>query len=48
MGAIPGAVAVQSWSQELLPHLHIHCIVTGGGLTEDGRWMIPKWTDQGK
>ena len=43
MGGIPGVVAqIQSWSQELLPHLHTHCIVTGGGLTEDGRWVRPK------
>jgi len=43
MGGVPGVVAdLQSWSQELLPHLHTHCIVTGGGLTEDGRWVTPK------
>jgi hypothetical protein len=43
LGGVPGVVAdLQSWSQELLPHLHTHCIVTGGGLTEDGRWVTPK------
>jgi len=43
MGGIPGVVAdLQSWSQELLPHLHTHFIVSGGGLTEDGRWVMPK------
>jgi hypothetical protein len=43
MGATPGVVAdLQSWSQELLPHLHPHFIITGGGLTEDGRWVTPK------
>lgn len=43
MGGIPGVVAdLQSWSQELLPHLHTHFIVSGGGLTEDGRWVRPK------
>jgi hypothetical protein len=43
MGGIPGVVGdLQSWSQELLPHLHTHFIVTGGGLTDDGRWIRPK------
>jgi hypothetical protein len=43
MGATPGVVVdLQSWSQELLPHLHTHFIITGGGLTNDGRWVSPK------
>jgi len=43
MGATPGAIAqIQSWSQELLPHPHTHFIITGGGLTDDGRWVRPK------
>jgi hypothetical protein len=43
MGATPGVVAdLQSWSQELLPHPHTHFIITGGGLTYDGRWVNPK------
>ena len=43
MGGFPGAVAqIQSWSQELLPHLHTHFIISGGGLTDDGRWVRPK------
>jgi hypothetical protein len=43
LGGTPGVVAdLQSWSQELLPHVHTHCIVTGGGLTEDGHWVTPQ------
>jgi hypothetical protein len=35
-----GLTAVlHTWSQTLLDHYHLHCIVTGGGLTRDGsRW----------
>jgi hypothetical protein len=36
-----GITAVlHTWSQTLLDHYHLHCIVTGGGLTGDGsRWV---------
>ena len=31
---------LHTWSQTLLDHYHLHCIVTGGGLTSDGsRWV---------
>ena len=34
LGATPGTIAVlHTWSQTLLFHPHIHCIVTGGGLS---------------
>ena len=36
-----GVTAVlHTWSQTLLDHYHLHCIVTGGGLSADGsRWV---------
>jgi DNA-directed RNA polymerase subunit RPC12/RpoP len=36
-----GITAVlHTWSQTLMDHYHLHCIVTGGGLAEDGtRWV---------
>ena len=36
-----GITAVlHTWSQTLLDHYHLHCIVTGGGLTADGsKWV---------
>lgn len=36
-----GITAVlHTWSQTLLDHYHLHCIVTGGGLSTDGsRWV---------
>jgi hypothetical protein len=40
-GAQLGITAVlHTWSQTLLDHYHLHCIVTGGGLnTEGSRWV---------
>src|SRR5262244_3786146 len=40
LGAQPGIiVALHTWSQTLVLHPHIHCLVTGGGLTADGSWQ---------
>jgi hypothetical protein len=39
LGAYPGIiVALHTWSQTLVLHPHLHCLVTGGGLTDAGRW----------
>jgi hypothetical protein len=39
VGARPGLVGVlHTWTRQLLYHPHVHFIVTGGGLTDDGRW----------
>lgn len=39
LGATPGITAVlHTWGQNLAYHPHIHCIVTGGGLTAVGKW----------
>lgn len=38
LGATPGIIQVlHTWGQTLNFHPHIHCIVTGGGLTKDCR-----------
>ncbi|MHC5053545.1 MAG: IS91 family transposase [Planctomycetota bacterium] len=43
LGALPGAIAAfQSWSQTLWLHPHLHVLVTGGGLTPDGRWVAAR------
>lgn len=44
LGAQPGIIAVlHSWARDLSLHPHLHCIVTGGGLTKDGkRWVSVK------
>lgn len=35
LGAVPGIIQVlHTWNQQLLYHVHMHCIVSGGGLTK--------------
>lgn len=49
LGATPGIIQVlHTWNQELGYHVHMHCIISGGGLTLDhklrkakGRFFIP-------
>ena len=41
LGATPGIIQVlHTWNQELLYHVHMHCIVSGGGLTHDRKLCI--------
>jgi hypothetical protein len=40
LGAQPGLLAaLHTWSQTLVLHPHVHCLVTGGGLTAEGQWQ---------
>lgn len=41
LGATVGVIGIlHTWGQNLMAHPHIHCIVTGGGLSSDkGRWV---------
>src|SRR5580698_9681709 len=40
LGAETGMIAVlHTGGQSLFHHPHVHCIVPGGGLTPDGRWV---------
>ena len=49
LGAAPGIIQVlHTWNQELDYHVHMHCIVSGGGLTKskklrisEGKFFIP-------
>jgi len=42
LGAEVGFIAIlHTWSQTLMDHPHVHCIVTGGGLSLDGNRWIP-------
>jgi hypothetical protein len=44
LGATPGITAVlHTWGQNLSYHPHLHCVVTGGGLTK-----LQKWSASGK
>jgi hypothetical protein len=39
LGAQTGIIAaLHTWSQTLVLHPHLHCLVTGGGLTDAGHW----------
>jgi hypothetical protein len=41
LGATVGVIGIlHTWGQNLMDHPHIHCIVTGGGLSSDGsQWV---------
>lgn len=39
LGAMPGIISVlHTWGQQLSFHPHIHCIVSGGGISPDNHW----------
>jgi ssDNA-binding Zn-finger/Zn-ribbon topoisomerase 1 len=43
VGGRLGMVGVlHTWTRQLLYHPHVHYIVTGGGLTDDGRWVAAR------
>jgi len=43
LGADPGVImARHTWAQTLALHPHVHCLVTGGGLTAAGQWKAVK------
>ena len=43
LGANPGIISVlHTWGQQLSFHPHIHCIVSGGGITTDNQWKEAK------
>lgn len=41
LGAMIGFIAVlHTWGQKLLDHIHLHCIIPGGGIRADGKkWL---------
>ena len=44
LGAEPAITMVlHTWGQNLCEHAHVHCVVSGGGLSVDGEhWQVPK------
>ncbi len=43
LGASPGIISVlHTWGQQLSFHPHIHCIVSGGGVTPNNEWKEAK------
>jgi hypothetical protein len=46
LGAEIGFTAIlHTWSQTLMDHPHLHCVVAGGGLSGDGQMWIPTRKD---
>lgn len=46
LGAEIGFTAIlHTWSQTLMDHPHLHCVVAGGGLSGDGQTWIPTRKD---
>jgi len=44
LGALIGFYGIlHTWGGKLWQHLHLHFIVSGGGLSEDGGWVTPKY-----
>jgi hypothetical protein len=42
IGGLVGVMAVlHTWGSNLSYHLHVHCLVTGGGWSSDGRTWMP-------
>ena len=42
LGGKPGFIAVlHTWDQKLMDHFHLHCVIPGGVLSEDGARWIP-------
>ena len=43
LDALPGIISVlHTWGQQLSFHPHIHCIVSGGGITGENKWKEAK------
>lgn len=43
LGATVGFFSIlHTWGQNLLFHPHVHCVVTGGGLSPDHRWVASR------
>lgn len=41
IGGKPGIIAaLHTWGQTLIEHSHIHCLITEGGLSKDGQWVV--------
>lgn len=43
LGGLPGMIlSLHTWGRNLSLHPHIHCLITGGGMTTDGAWKNVK------
>lgn len=47
LGALPGMISVMhSWGSDMKYHVHLHALVTFGGIEEAGNWRYPKRKDK--
>lgn len=43
LGAEPGfLLTLHTWGRSLVLHPHLHCLITAGGLDEEGQWVSPR------
>jgi hypothetical protein len=43
LGAEPAiSMILHTWDQRLRVHRHVHCLISGGGLTSEGMWVNAK------
>ena len=43
LGAKPGFIlTLHTWGRSLSLHPHIHCLISAGGLDEEGQWVSPR------
>ncbi len=44
LGAKAGLILnIHSWARSMWTHVHVHCLLTYGGMAPDGRWIRPRW-----
>jgi hypothetical protein len=41
-GQLGMSAVLHTWGQTLIQHVHLHCLVPGGALTNDGQWKAVK------
>jgi len=47
VGALPGMIAIMhSWGADMKYHVHLHSLITFGGLDQLGQWQYPKRKDK--
>jgi hypothetical protein len=43
LGGMPAfSLVLHTWKQDLGRHVHVHALVAGGALSDDGEWITPK------
>ena len=43
LGGVPAfSLVLHTWKQDLGRHVHLHALVAGGALTDQGEWIVPK------